>query len=1274
MASFFQFPDSTTLGNDPILRFQISYSAVLHQDQLTQHWYQVVVLALGSTALFLGCVVLAVKSLRQQQRSAIVHGLWLRLRSCFWPFLDLLRRSYESPEVQEKRASKRWTGWMATDLSLKFSDVKSFRMVDPGVADRQSWPSCDMHIVPVPAASLEEAIELLTPPSVPSNPFATPAQSILGSSPSVSYCSRSFLRPSSWRATFCSSRLSSYMGSCASGDIDGISEPPLSVEKSAEIFLGAVDLTDSFSMQETPDDAVQHAAFLKDLRLQLRHDGLVLCLGERNPAAFINDLLQQLRRALVPVVLLADANLPTLDSLDFSRVDGLVLRNANILPNGKRRDFFRAARLRDCMARCKRQRNTRPGFFVGFLELWDVRPSAAVLRRAYKLSDFFGAAIEARPIGRSPNHKTTKETCLTGYDWLKKSEVVWLQKTWMEHSVFSIASKQDENTFQLDVPGLLDVIPSADRLLALHPVPKDVSLIHEQNSPLVQNLDYAAEVPGREDIWQFSSCGALLCSLGCFSLREEIMLGQYNQVLTIQRSLKERSMLQLYGDVEILRVASSLKRLQGQTSYPDLLRQLLDGLGSRLVCVYKGLDSGFTLPDGGGHLWGVSDEVHEGEKRHLDVYISQKANSDTVTLWHVFLAHHGVPRLERFEEETLLSTEKTHDTAVALPSSIRKELEDSTEGELLYLMQQIRLSRTQHPFTVAITKTCKRVLITDTTQKAWNALHSKASLDASTSMQSLLQMRLDYFSRSGSDQLPSIDNLTEFYEILEKQLEGALFRSDRQALNKLTTAVLTPYGHAGSGKAVTPLTDLYALMFFCALRKLAFDNVYLETTDRCPLFLSQPDQAGVFAELWILGSQCQIYFGLMPRPLGEIIYNRYRNYLTQHPPPLEYRNGKEVFTAYSNVEPSVKLEGRGITTGSGYGGSELPGGSPGYKSDEPRGTISLKKAAKDFGALSIFCFPAIIDVVLLTFLGRGLYLTAFMTSDVRLMANYAILTALVMTGGVTGWVGSTGGFYLFSFAFDNMVHFLVQRFSAALMLTSVVALCGFVAFGFHYSWFAAVIFVLYLFALSTFLNLLGMFATMHRADSPFTSGRIAMWKCMPILLVSPILTIFVNGYDLLIYLVVIYVFTFTLLLSFRNLCHEWTGWHTKVPAIKEKDILAWYKKKVPESSEKDSASLATSARAALQLETRNFKRPNRLTALWRKKKVDSFAEKIAESLPYASFLLVKEAGDAELPDMFTTTWLVQLELALGNQRQLIRGLKEHSAFITYRYSHYDVSL
>ena len=56
-----------------------------------------------------------------------------------------------------------------------------------------------------------------------------------------------------------------------------------------------------------------------------------------------------------------------------------------------------------------------------------------------------------------------------------------------------------------------------------------------------------------------------------------------------------------------------------------------------------------------------------------------------------------------------------------------------------------------------------------------------------------------------------------------------------------------------------------------------------------------------------------------------------------------------------------------------------------------------------------------------------------------------------------------------------MSYFLVQRFSASFILSTIVAFCGFFAFGARVGWFDGFIFLIYLYALTTFLNLLGEF-------------------------------------------------------------------------------------------------------------------------------------------------------------------------------------------------------
>lgn len=188
-----------------------------------------------------------------------------------------------------------------------------------------------------------------------------------------------------------------------------------------------------------------------------------------------------------------------------------------------------------------------------------------------------------------------------------------------------------------------------------------------------------------------------------------------------------------------------------------------------------------------------------------------------------------------------------------------------------------------------------------------------------------------------------------------------------------------------------------------------------------------------------------------------------------------------------------------------------------------------------------------------------------------------------------------------------------------------------------------------------------------------------MWRCIPILFISPILTSFVNGHDLLIYLLIIYIFVIALLVSFRNLLHEWTTWLSKVPSVKEKDLIAWYnlkmKNKQDPASEGDSQEVAARARLALRLAVHKFRNRSLFRQIFKSgSEMDPFVKKMAIGHPYTLWLLEKEAGGAELPAIYTTTWFVQLELAFANQRQLTRGLKEHSQFITFRYSKYDVSI
>lgn len=580
---------------------------------------------------------------------------------------------------------------------------------------------------------------------------------------------------------------------------------------------------------------------------------------------------------------------------------------------------------------------------------------------------------------------------------LPYADLPQLQGSWSSgRKLIDMNNAVSDQVASLDLSILRTVIPKIDSALELEPKeqhlhdPKGTLSLH----PVVKPESYSNKSPRRSSFWNVSSHGEPMCFRGCYDLREEVLDLQYDAVLETQDHLRRLGMLCPLDAFELDSILAPLEKLLNTIEVKSLaLKGLFDDLNAGSIVLLKGLDSGFTLPDNRAHLWPVSQSSDRGEG--LIIYVSQKAPDLPGTILHTYLAHMGVSREQRFETELLLSQVTDLADKSGLPPRLESELESSTYAELLFLLEQIHVADTNHPILRRIADYSEQLLIPRSSLLCWTQMHSQKYLEGTISAEQLLARRLEWYRTQGLHALPNLRKLSELFSTVDKFVLDALYQGDQDLLAACSQALLAVYT-SDSCTFVDMNADLFALMFFCALRRYAFDDVYLETTDRCPLFLQQDDQAAVFAELWVLGSQCEIYFGVRPRALGKIIHTRRRAYLSQFPPPSDAFDGLEVMTAYHKVEYPEVREGVG---------------RPQIEPQINRKTRMVRKLSK-LGFLTIFCVPAIIDVVLLTFLGRGLYLTAFMDPLERVMANYAILTTLLLTAGVTGWAGSTGGFYL----------------------------------------------------------------------------------------------------------------------------------------------------------------------------------------------------------------------------------------------------------------------
>ncbi|KAK0616354.1 hypothetical protein B0T14DRAFT_458687 [Immersiella caudata] len=1001
----------------------------------------------------------------------------------------------------------------------------------------------------------------------------------------------------------------------------------------------------------------------------LREDSLV---PDDNRLGLLTDLIASLQKVSVPVVLSCHHDSAALDQLDLEFLGGIIIENACVLEDGTRRDYFRSAQLRQKMTRCAEQRQRRPGFFVGFHDKWDQRPAAAVICRAVKLARHFEAVFEHGPKLETAGRHSTQDMSqpISGFELLRKSETCELQKIWLQQKrkVHKAAGLVDrDKVARLELAELKEFFPKVEKQFQAQPQ----GIPQRQSVQTLPPPGYFGLAPPRLDLWESSADGEQISSQGCVPLTLAATQLHFDTILETQISLRDLKMLHQLDETEVDKIVQHLRSLQPVSTQFHLIKLLIDGLLQNEILIHKGLATGFTVPDTAVELWGLAAAPLSNE-RQLDIFLSRRCPNDTTTLLHVWLAHHGVSRVHRFEEELRLENACSLSGAhVSLPLSVRAAIDRATPAETLFFLEQLQVAETHHRFKRAIEDYCRLVLLDDVSLESWNDAHSRQFLAGSVSMRQLVERRLRDLAVAGSTHLPSADCLLELHAEMEQLFDDSLIFGNSETINKIQESLLRAYDPLDAYHnclEVDTNADLFALLFFCVLRKAALENVHMEATDRCPIF-SQPDQAAVFCELWVLGSQCELYFGMVPRDLGQIVYDRHQAFLREHPPPETLGDETAgIMTSYAKTEPKPDATKQDL-----YGQNEE--------------AASVRQLLLKFSALSVFCLPAMLDILLLTFVGRGLFMTAYMGDDTIIAACYGLLVALLLSAGITGNAGSVGNYYLSHYAYGNMIHFHAHCLSGGFILSILIGLSGALIFYFNAGLMPALILAAYHLLISTYLNLLGIMATMHQPGSPLTSGRTVLWRTIPLLFVSPVVSSFFNRYDVAIYLSVGYTFLCLLLLQYRRLCREWVTWTDNVPKISERDIVDWYSSRLGKNLASDDSSESSvmiseetqtvpskvGALQAFQAAMQRYQ-GNMASIKQRLLYPDPFLERVDKGLPYIEWLLRKEHSRRDIAEAFSVSWFAQLSQASKAQQAMTQGLKEHSIFMLSRHATLDVVL
>lgn len=586
-----------------------------------------------------------------------------------------------------------------------------------------------------------------------------------------------------------------------------------------------------------------------------------------------------------------------------------------------------------------------------------------------------------------------------------------------------------------------------------------------------QHFDWVSKVVFRSvDPLSTSSRGLDYCGLGCFPIGLHASQSDFDTVLRSQTRLLKLGLLKPVPKDELLSIGEGLQKLADSDgglirNWSVHERSIVHELATSLTAddeekeqtveVYIGLDTGFRS-EGQYQFWGVFD----GDNDVTRLYISRNAKDLGGTILHTYLSSKRFQRSKCFEAEYALADSLAAiSDSNPLPGRMLQDVEMLTPTEILVFLQAVAISGSSDFLLSKIRQQCEYELIDVSSSSQLKSLNTISYLRGEITVADLVAKRIQWYRQNKIHQLPRLESAIELFNTVDKVIDNLLRNSLKDQAN-IFLATLQKVLQPGK---IDVRADIFALAVFCSFRRYAFEEVYLEATDRCPVFNDQPDQTVVFAELWQLGSHCEAYLDVTPKALGRILFDKYREYYDNHQPPLEADDPANYATAYPSAKTDIDREG--IT-------------------DLDKGWTTKFKGTAYLG---VFAIPALVDILLLTSIGRGLYLSAYMSEIEQQMSTDSLVIALVLCGAVSSWIGAGGSYYLYAMVYPTMNMFMLTRFIGGLVFATIAAMASLLVIGLLKGIYAGLIFAVYLILLSTYLFLLGLMAILQFTGSPLPS-------------------------------------------------------------------------------------------------------------------------------------------------------------------------------------------
>ncbi|GAB1207399.1 hypothetical protein APSETT445_006115 [Aspergillus pseudonomiae] len=881
-------------------------------------------------------------------------------------------------------------------------------------------------------------------------------------------------------------------------------------------------------------------------------------------------------------------------------IRGFIYRNATISPDGSSRNYFQMTEMRTAMRAIASQKSMG-GTTVA---MWETIDNGAelphdVIHRTFKWCNYRSAMCwiaprDALTDATIATAKTITEEPLGALMWMKGNEVTEAHNVWRSNGEVCQNPCDHDSLYE----SLHSFIPDLPAKLSLSPA---WELPADSQETVIDELYWPSQQESTMNPFSVSPAGADYTGLGCFQLGLDCTSRDITDLVDAQRHVRDLGLLERVKLEELHGIAGQLRALQKTTTTPsqefNAVKELLSILSScngsetDTLKVYVGLHSGFRTRLET-QVWGLYDVDTASGTLNLNVYLSAKVQDRTSTLLHTFMSSRGYSRFECLMAEVALATQTgSLSETWGLPPRIMHDIEQLTPAEAILFLRRVTTSECSKSSSLSqkVRAFCEYQLVEAPSLAQLRALSSTAYLGGEISAEDLVHSRLAWYREQGC-WCPDSTVAVALFKEVDARLPAILINGELQILTQLATVAHTVL----RTDQIDAAADLFALSVFCAFRKLALNEVYLEVLDRNPLPNNDMLQASCFAEMYAVGARCDMYFDMAPILLGKILATRYRAYYDVHQPPRRDDMFTELPTAYSSMDIDL----------------------------DPKGEQERPSVFYQFTFLGIFAVPALIDIVMLTTVGRGLYLTTFMSNIDKSLATLALMIALILCGGFGGWISSGGNYYLNAMAFPAMSMFVLTRFVAGLAVAFVGGIFAMIGIGVISGFEHGVVFFLYFVMLSTFL---------------MTLSALSVYQ--------------IPGFQF----------------------QSWNTWYLNIPRITDSDVVNWYLETRPgDSLPADVKDIGTTPIPRQALQESVEKERNR--HFWSRSTADPLVRKLADGYSATMFLLVWYCrySRTKLPRPYSPTWNLQLKASVDTMSDMQRGVKLHNAFLHWRHTGGDV--